>query len=54
MPLVFPSTFARFIASPVQDQIRLAWEEIMGYVGSITCCTAYINDMLVFAIFLTV
>ena len=52
MSSVFP--FATFIDSLVKDQIRLAREEIMGYTGRITCCTAFIDNVIVFAIFLAV
>ena len=52
MSFVFP--FTKFITSPVKDQIRLAWKEIMGYAGSITCCTTFIDGVIVFAIFLAV
>jgi len=46
--------FARFIDPPVTDQIRLAGEEIMGYVGRTAYCTLLVDDVLVFAIFLAV
>ena len=46
--------FATFIIPPVKDQIRLAREEIMGYVGIIACRTAFVDDVIVFAIFLAV
>ena len=49
--LVFLS--ARLVDPPVKGQIRLAWEEIMGYVARIAC-TAFVNDVIVFAIFLVV
>jgi len=52
MSLVFLLT--RFIGPLVKDQIRLAREEIMGYAGGTTCCTAFINDAIVFVIFLAV
>jgi len=52
MSLVFP--FARFIVPPVKDQICLAREEIMGYARRITRRTAFINDLIVFAIFFAV
>ena len=52
MSLVFP--LARFIVTLVKDQIRLAREEIMGYAGGTACCTAFIDDVIVFAIFLAV
>jgi len=45
---------AKFISPPVKDQIRLEGEEIMGYVGSITSLTAFIDDPIVFGIFLAV
>jgi len=52
MSFLFP--LARFIITLVKDQIRLAREEIMGYAGGTTCCTAFIDDVIVFAIFLAV
>ena len=45
--------FARFIVS-AKDQICLAREEIMGYVGRIARRVAFIDDVIVFAIFLVV
>ena len=50
--MVFP--FATFIVSLVKDQIRLAGEEIMGYVGRAAFCTPLADDAIVFAIFLVV
>ena len=38
----------------MEDQIRLAGEEIMGYVARITYRTAFLDDVIVFAIFLAV
>ena len=49
---MFP--FARFIDPPVEDRIRLAREEIMGCVARITCRTAFVDDVIVFAIFIAV
>jgi len=48
------SLLTRFTGPLMKDQIRLAREEIMGYAGGTTCCTAFINDAIVFAIFLAV
>ena len=47
----FVFSFARFIAPP--GQICLAREEIMGYAEN-TTCTIYIDDVVVFGIFLAV
>ena len=47
-------SFVRFIVPPMKDQIRLAREEIMGYAGRITYCTVFIDDVIVFAIFIAV
>ena len=47
-------SFATFIDSPVKDRIRLAGQEITGYVERIGCCAAFIDDLTVFAIFLAV
>ena len=52
MSSVFPLT--RFIDPLVKDRIRLAREEIMGYVGRITRRTTFADDMIVFVIFLAV
>ena len=52
MPLAFP--FAKLIVPPVKGQIRLAGEEIVGYVGRIACLTTSVDDLIVFAIFLAV
>ena len=52
MSLVFP--LARFIDPLVKDQIRLEREEIMGYVGRIARHTAFVDDVIVFAIFIAV
>ena len=52
MSPVFP--FARFILPPVEDKIRLAREEIMGYAGRTAWCTTFVDDLIVFAIFLVV
>jgi len=46
--------FAKFIAPPVKGRIRLAREEIMGYVERVAHRMAFINDLVVFAIFLAV
>jgi len=46
--------FVRFIAPPVKDQIRLAGDEIMGYVRRTACRTAFTDDVTVFVIFLAV
>jgi len=46
--------FARFIVSLVEDQVRLAGEKIMGYVGRISCRTTSADDLIVFAIFIAV
>ena len=43
--------FAAFI---LQDQIRLAREEIMEYVRRIPCRAPFVDDVTVFAIFLAV
>jgi len=43
-----------FIVLPAKDQIRLAGEEIMGYVGRIARRTAPVDCLIVFAIFLAV
>ena len=43
-----------FIVPPAKDQIRLAGEEIMGYVGRIAFRTAPVDDLIVFVIFLAV
>ena len=45
---------ATFIDPPAEDKIRLAREEIMGYVARITCRAAFGDAVIVFAIFLTV
>ena len=37
-----------------KDQIRFAWEKIVGCAGRITCRTAFINVSAVFVIFLVV
>ena len=50
----FVFLFTRFIASPAKGQVRLEWEKIMEYAGRITCCTAFVDDVIVFAIFLAV
>ena len=52
MSPVFP--FARFTVPPVKDQIRLAREEIMEYVRRIARRTAFVDSVIVFAIFLAV
>ena len=46
--------FARFIDPPAKDQVRLAGEEIMGYEMRIACRTAFVDDVIVFAIFIAV
>ena len=38
----------------MKDQLRLAREEIMGYVGRIARRTALVDDPIVFMIFLVV
>jgi len=48
------SPFATLIGPPAEDQIWLAGEEVMGYVGRIACYTTLIDDLIVFAIFLAV
>ena len=52
MPSMFP--LATFIDPPVEDRIRLAREEIMGYVAKITRHTTFVDDVIVFAIFIAV
>ena len=52
MSSVFP--FARFTVPPVKDQIRLVREEIMGYVRKIPRRTPFVDDLIVFGIFLAV
>ena len=47
-------SFAAFIVPAVKGQIRLAGEEIMGYVRRIARRTASVDDLIVFAIFLAV
>ena len=47
-------SLARFIDPPAKGQIRLAREEIMGYVGRITCPTIFVDNVIVFTIFLAV
>ena len=42
------------IVPPVKDQICLAWEEVMGWAGRIICCMAFVDGVIVFAIFLAV
>ena len=49
---MFP--FAALSISPVKDQICLAREEIMEYVGRFACRTAFVDDLIVFAVFLAV
>ena len=46
--------FAGFIDPPLKDQIRLAREEIMGCARRIACRAAFIDDVIVFWIFLAV
>jgi len=46
--------FATLIAPPLKGQVRLAGEEIMGYVGRIARRTAFADDLIVFPIFLAV
>ena len=46
--------FATFIDPPVEDQIRLAGEKIMGYVERVAHCTAFVDGLIVFAIFIMV
>ena len=52
MSSLFP--FATFILPLVKDQIRLAREEIMGYVQRIARRTPFVDDLVVFGIFLAV
>ena len=52
MSSVFP--FTAFIPPPVEDQICLAGEENMGYAGRIACRTAFIDDVIVFVVFIAV
>jgi len=52
MSSVFP--LATFIDPLVKDQIRMAREKIVGYVGRIICRTTFADDLVVFAIFLAV
>jgi hypothetical protein len=52
MPLVFP--LAKLIIPLVEGHLRLAREEIMGYAGRVTCCIQFIDDVVVFAIFIVV
>ena len=52
MSSVFP--FAVFILPPAEDQIYLAREENMGYAERITRRTAFIDDVVVFVIFIAV
>jgi len=47
-------SFVEFIDPPVKDQIRLAGEEIMGCVRRVGCRVAFVDDLVVFAIFLAV
>jgi len=51
---VISVSFAAFTDPPAKDQIRLAGEEIMGYVEMIGCRTASVDDLIVFTIFLAV
>jgi hypothetical protein len=44
---------AKLIVPLVKDRIRLAREEITGYGGRITCAL-FIDDIIVFAIFIVV
>ena len=48
------SLFTWFIVPPVKDQIRLAREENMEYVGRIASRTPFVDDVIVFVIFLAV
>jgi len=52
MSLALP--FATLIVPPVKDRIRLEREEIMGCVGRIACHTTFVDDLIVFAIFVAV
>ena len=54
MSHIISVSFAAFIIPPVKDRICLEGEEIMGYVERITCRTALVDDLIVFAIFLAV
>ena len=49
MSLVLPS--AKLIGPPAEDQIRLAGEEIMGYIEIIAGRTALVDDLTAFGIF---
>ena len=46
--------FATFTDPRVKDQIRLAREEIMGCVGETARRAAFVDDVVVFAVFLAV
>jgi hypothetical protein len=48
------SPFAKFITPPVIDRICLAREEVMGYAGRISRLEAFIDDVIVFGVFLMV
>jgi len=49
---IFP--FATFIVPLAKDQICLAREENVGYVGRFTFRTAFVDGVIVFAIFIMV
>ena len=51
----FASLSPRYVYDPLaKDQIRLAWEKIMGCAGRITCRMAFIDVLAVFGIFIVV
>ena len=52
MSSMLPS--ATFTTPPAKDQIRLAREENVEYVGRFAYHTAFVDDVIVFAIFITV
>ena len=54
MSHVVSVSFATFIVPPVKGQIRLAGGEIVGYVGRIARRTAFVDDLIVFGVFLMV
>ena len=47
-------SFAVFILPPVEDQICLAREENMGYARRIARRTAFIDEVIVFVVFIAV
>ena len=52
MSSVFP--LPGLIVPPTKGQIRLARKEIMGYAGGVSRCMAFVNDVIVFPIFIAV